>query len=48
MPVDLILEALGGELIDIDEEATVNALAKRFKVSQAAMRFRLGNVFAWE
>ncbi len=48
MPTDLILEALEGELVDIDEEATVNALAKRFKVSQAAMRFRLGNVFAWE
>ena len=48
MPIELILEALGSELSDIDEEAAVNALARRFKVSQSAMRFRLGNVFAWE
>lgn len=48
MPIELIVEALGSELSDIDEEAAVNALARRFKVSQSAMRFRLGNVFAWE
>ena len=48
MPTTLIVEALGSELTDIDEEATVNLLAKRFKVSESAMSFRLGTEFSWD
>ena len=47
MPATLITEELEGAPIDIDEEAAIDALAKRFKVSQSAMRVRLGNLLAW-
>ena len=46
MPRHLLTEALNNEPFDIDEEETVNALARSFRVSPAAMRFRLGNLFA--
>ena len=46
MPRHLLTEALSNEPLDIDEEETVNALARSFRVSPAAMRFRLGNLFA--
>ena len=45
MPKDLLAKALGDEPLDIDDESAVNALARSFKVSSAAMRFRLGNLF---
>lgn len=46
MPRNLLTEALNNEPFDIDEEETVNSLARSFRVSPAAMRFRLGNLFA--
>lgn len=46
MPRYLLTEALNNEPFDIDEEETVNSLARSFRVSPAAMRFRLGNLFA--
>ena len=46
MPRQFLTEALNNEPFDIDEEETVNSLAKSFRVSPAAMRFRLGNLFA--
>ena len=46
MPEVLLTNALGDEPFDIDNERAVSALAKSFKVSPSAMRFRLGNLFA--
>lgn len=46
MPESLLTEALGNEAFDIDDEDAVTLLAKSFKVSLSAMRFRLGNLFA--
>lgn len=47
MPVSLINQELENNVIDIDDEAAIDALARRFKVSQSAMRFRLGNLLTW-
>ena len=46
MPEALLAKALGNEPFDIDDEGAVSALARNFKVSPSAMRFRLGNLFA--
>lgn len=46
MPGTLLTKALGNEPLDIDDEGAVSALARSFKVSPSAMRFRLGNLFA--
>ena len=46
MPEALLTKALGNEPFDIDDEGAVSALARSFKVSPSAMRFRLGNLFA--
>lgn len=46
MPEFLLTEALGNAPFDIDDDATVSALARRFRVSLSAMQFRLGNLFA--
>ena len=46
MPDYLLAKALGDEPLDIDDEDAVIALARSFKVSPSAMRFRLGNLFA--
>ena len=46
MPKAMLAKALGNEPFDIDDEGAVSALARRFKVSPSAMRFRLGNLFA--
>lgn len=48
MPKDFLmgaLGALGSNLLDIDDDVAVKALAKRFRVSPSAMRFRLGSLF---
>ena len=37
---------LGNEPFDIDDEGAVTALARSFRVSPSAMRFRLGDLFA--
>lgn len=46
MPESFLAISLDGEPFDIDDEGTVSALAKQYKVSASAMRFRLGNLFA--
>ena len=46
MPESVLTEALGNHPFDVDDESVVRALARSFKVSPSAMRFRLGNLFA--
>ena len=46
MPEFLLAGELGGAAFDIDDDAAVTALARRFRVSLSAMQFRLGNLFA--
>lgn len=46
MPEQFLTRSLQGQPLDIDDEVAVSALAKEYKVSTAAMRFRLGNLFA--
>ena len=46
MPKAMLAKALDNEPFDIDDESTVSALARSFKVSPSAMRFRLGNLIA--
>ena len=46
MPEFLLTEDLGDASFDIDDDAEVSALARRFRVSLSAMQFRLGNLFA--
>lgn len=41
IPGNLLATALEGGGVDIEDEARVEALARRFRVSPAAMRFRL-------
>ncbi|HEY4311094.1 MAG TPA: ImmA/IrrE family metallo-endopeptidase [Pirellulales bacterium] len=40
IPALLLKTALGGRTIDLEDDAMIAALAKKFKVSEAAMRFR--------
>ena len=46
MPEEFLARSLEGKSLDIDDEGTISALAKEYKVSTAAMRYRLGNLFA--
>ena len=46
MPAAFLAKSLEGQPFDIDDEGAVSALAKAYKVSASAMRFRLGNLFA--
>lgn len=46
MPAAFLTRSLDGEPIDIDDDGAVSALAREYKVSPSAMRFRLGNLFA--
>lgn len=41
IPEDLLASVLEGEGVDLEDEAAIEALARRFRVSPAAMRFRL-------
>lgn len=41
MPTDLLRAALKGRSVDLEDDEAVAALAKRFRVSEAAMRHRL-------
>lgn len=41
MPTELLMAALDGHPVDLEDDKAVAALAKRFKVSEAAMRYRL-------
>lgn len=44
MPHEHLLEACGDEGLDMDDEASVERLAKKFRVSVSAMRYRLANL----
>ena len=46
MPAFLLSEEIGESTFDIDDDATITVLARRFRVSLSAMQFRLGNLFA--
>ena len=46
MPAAFLAKSLEGQPFDIDDEGAVSALAKEYKVSASAMKFRLGNLFA--
>jgi Zn-dependent peptidase ImmA (M78 family) len=41
MPQGLLAEALAGKTIDLENDEMVTSLARRFRVSEAALRFRL-------
>lgn len=45
MPESFLTVALANEPLDVDNDSAVSALARQFKVSPSAMRFRLGNLF---
>ena len=40
MPKELLTAALGDRTVDLEDDEAITALAKKFKVSEAAMRFR--------
>jgi Zn-dependent peptidase ImmA (M78 family) len=44
IPTDLLTSVLGGRSVDLEDDAAVATLAKRFKVSEAAMRYRLNSL----
>ena len=43
MPRHFLIEAVGDAGLDVDDEAAIEALAKKFKVSASAMRIRLSS-----
>lgn len=44
MPEQFLACSLEGQSFEIDDEGAISALAKEYKVSTAAIRFRLGNL----
>ncbi|MEM7241916.1 MAG: ImmA/IrrE family metallo-endopeptidase [Pseudomonadota bacterium] len=44
MPEKFLLEEIGPDGLDMEDETSVEKLAKRFRVSVAAMKFRLGGL----
>ena len=46
MPTEFLKSALEGRSVDLEDDKAVGALAKRFRVSDAAMRYRLSSL--WE
>ena len=46
MPASFLAKSLGNKTLDIDDDIVVDMLAKNYRVSASAMRFRLGNLFA--
>ena len=44
MPTKLLASALGGRSVDLEDDEAITALAKRFRVSNAAMRYRLDSL----
>jgi Zn-dependent peptidase ImmA (M78 family) len=44
IPEDLLKAALEGRSIDLEDDQAISTHAKRFKVSEAAMRFRLSTL----
>lgn len=45
MPAEFLLNALDEAGLDIEDEAGIEALARRFRVSSSAMRYRLAGRF---
>ena len=41
MPTELLKSVLGGRSVDLEDDKAIATLAKRFRVSDAAMRYRL-------
>lgn len=41
MPTEILTSALAGRSVDLEDDKAVATLAKRFRVSEAAMRYRL-------
>ena len=46
MPTEFLKSVLEGRSVDLEDDKAVGALAKRFRVSDAAMRYRLSSL--WE
>ena len=46
MPHAFLLQALGNDMIDIDDSELIMRLAREFKVSTDAMKIRMTNLFA--
>ena len=44
MPADLLMAALDGRSVDLEDDEAIASLAKRFRVSEAAIRFRLSSM----
>lgn len=44
MPRELLLPMLEGKSVDLEDDEAIAALARRFRVSEAAMRFRLDSL----
>ena len=44
IPEKFLLEEIGPDGLDMEDETSVEKLAKRFRVSVAAMKFRLGGL----
>jgi len=45
MPNEFLMTALRASGLDIEDDAGIEALARKFRVSSSAMRYRLGVVF---
>jgi Zn-dependent peptidase ImmA (M78 family) len=43
MPHEFLMTALGANGLDIEDDAGIEALARKFRVSSSAMRYRLAN-----
>jgi Zn-dependent peptidase ImmA (M78 family) len=41
MPQELLAQALAGKTVDLEDDEMIRNLARRFRVSEAALRFRL-------
>lgn len=46
MPKSLLVEALNGSAVDIEDDVHIELLSKKFRVSTAAMRFRLAGLMS--
>jgi Zn-dependent peptidase ImmA (M78 family) len=46
MPEHLVLEEVSRLRLDVEDDAAVDELARRFEVSRQAMSFRLANLFS--
>lgn len=46
MPRMLLVAALNGEMVDIENDVQIESLSKKFRVSAAAMRFRLAGLMS--